>query len=546
MGLRGTTEAVRALNVVGMVAGWAGAAVSKPTTRWLEAAASPDDDATCAAGAPKGCSCLASATPKPDWAVALEWVLIAVLLFLSACFSGLNLGLMSLDVSGLEILAKGEPDSTNARYAAKLLHIRRRHNFLLVSILFGNVATNTGISVLLADKTTGPLAFLTATFAIVILGEIIPQSICSRYPLWVGYHSLPLVYTLMVLLAPIAYPISRLLDCVLGAPLATIYASKELTHFLELHQQEGVIDKDQTRIMQGALEASTATVATCLTPVDELFMLDAKAVLDHALLREIFTSGFSRVPVFDLNGGEEGARTRSQSVRGILLVKDLILYDASLAQTVGDVASVFAREPLFFSPETTIARALQLFKEGKSHCAIVVDAAVGQDGPDPSKREDGEEQRTLLSSPALVRPTSSAGAVSAPSRSGKTLGMVTLEDVLEAIINAEIRDETDDDSAQLLITQKPGMALKASMAAGRRVVAAAAFTSSALGKVFSSTSSSSSTAKASAVMGEQTTPLLHSGTTSSSSNNGGNGAASGSGGGDNVDVDAAADAHPLS
>jgi len=64
-------------------------------------------------------------------------------------------------------------------------------NLLLCTLLLGNVAVNALLSILMADLTGGMTGFLVSTFAIVIFGEIVPQSSCSRYPLEIGSLCVP-------------------------------------------------------------------------------------------------------------------------------------------------------------------------------------------------------------------------------------------------------------------------------------------------------------------------------------------------------------------
>ena len=123
-----------------------------------------------------------------------EWVLrmggIVVLILLSGLFSGLTLGLMSLDKIGLEtVIGAGEVDQATkdekrqAEYAKKIAPIRSNGNFLLTTLLLGNVAVNALLSILLADLTSGTVGFVVSTAVIVIFGEIVPQALCSRHAL---------------------------------------------------------------------------------------------------------------------------------------------------------------------------------------------------------------------------------------------------------------------------------------------------------------------------------------------------------------------------
>ena len=101
-------------------------------------------------------------------------------------------------------------------YAERILPLRKRGNLLLCSILLGNVAVNSLLSILMANLTSGMVGFLSSTFLIVIFGEIVPQSICSRYGLFTGYILAWLLWILIVLTFVISFPISAILDKVLG------------------------------------------------------------------------------------------------------------------------------------------------------------------------------------------------------------------------------------------------------------------------------------------------------------------------------------------
>jgi hypothetical protein len=121
---------------------------------------------------------------------ALEVCVLVVLLALSGLFSGLGLGLMSLDLIGLEIVvAAGTDEHATAKEkrqgesARKIIPIREKGNLLLTTLLMGNVAVNSLTSIMMADMTSGLAGFLVSTALIVIFGEIVPQAICTKHAL---------------------------------------------------------------------------------------------------------------------------------------------------------------------------------------------------------------------------------------------------------------------------------------------------------------------------------------------------------------------------
>ncbi|MPC33453.1 Metal transporter CNNM2 [Portunus trituberculatus] len=99
---------------------------------------------------------------------------IGLLLVLSGLFSGLNLGLMALDMTELKIVSN-TGSTEERRYARAIEPVRRHGNFLLCTLLLGNVLVNSSLTILLDELSTGLIAVIGSTIGIVIFGEIIPQ-----------------------------------------------------------------------------------------------------------------------------------------------------------------------------------------------------------------------------------------------------------------------------------------------------------------------------------------------------------------------------------
>ena len=230
---------------------------------------------------------------------AVQIIMIIVLILFSALFSGLTLGLMGLDKTGLEIVMDSD-DPVNAAAAKIIYPVRKNGNLLLCTLLLGNVAVNALLSIVMADKTGGLLGFLSSTFMIVIFGEIIPQALCSRHALYVGSKTVPLVKVIMVLVYPIAFPLAFCLDKALGSELATTYSSAEMLKMLQIHVQEDALDKDTAVAMTGALKYKDMTVSQVMTPLKNTFMLSVDERLSFETIAKIFKTGYSRIPIFEV------------------------------------------------------------------------------------------------------------------------------------------------------------------------------------------------------------------------------------------------------
>ncbi|XP_056137637.1 LOW QUALITY PROTEIN: metal transporter CNNM4 [Lampris incognitus] len=333
----------------------------------------------------------------PLW---LQVILISFLLVLSGMFSGLNLGLMALDPMELRIVQSCGTDKEK-KYARKIEPIRRKGNYLLCSLLLGNVLVNTTLTILLDDLIgSGIGAVVASTIGIVIFGEIVPQALCSRHGLAVGANTILVTKLFMLLTFPLSWPISKLLDCVLGQEIGTVYNREKLVEMLKVTEPYNDLVKEELNMIQGALELRTKTVEDVMTPLGNCFMIHSDAVLDFNTMSEIMESGYTRIPVFE---------DERSNIVDVLFVKDLAFVDPDDCTTLKTITKFYNHPVHFVFHDTKLDSMLEEFKKGKSHLAIV--QKVNNEG-------EGDPFYEVL-------------------------GLVTLEDVIEEIIKSEILDESD-------------------------------------------------------------------------------------------------------
>ncbi|XP_072702150.1 metal transporter CNNM4 isoform X1 [Ciconia boyciana] len=333
----------------------------------------------------------------PLW---LQVILIAGLLVLSGMFSGLNLGLMALDPMELRIVQNCGTDKEK-RYARKIEPIRRKGNYLLCSLLLGNVLVNTTLTILLDDLIgSGIGAIVASTIGIVIFGEIVPQALCSRHGLAVGANTIVVTKFFMLVTFPLSYPISKLLDCILGQEIGTVYNREKLVEMLKVTEPYNDLVREELNMIQGALELRTKTVEDVMTPLQNCFMINSDAILDFNTMSEIMESGYTRIPVYE---------DERSNIMDILYVKDLAFVDPDDCTPLKTITKFYNHPVHVVFHDTKLDAMLEEFKKGKSHLAIV--QKVNNEG-------EGDPFYEVL-------------------------GLVTLEDVIEEIIKSEILDESD-------------------------------------------------------------------------------------------------------
>ncbi|KAK9465670.1 hypothetical protein V1512DRAFT_44770 [Lipomyces arxii] len=327
------------------------------------------------------------------------WVFMAIsvtLVLLGGIFAGLTLGLMGQDEVYLQVVEQtgSSAERKNAGRVIRLL--KKGKHWVLVTMLLSNVITNETLPIVL-DRCLGGgwPAVVSSSVLIVIFGEVIPQSVSVRYGLAIGAMFAPFVQLLMYIMYPVAYPTALLLDNVLGEDHGTVYRKAQLKTLVSLHKSMGAerLNNDEVTIISAVLDLNEKPVGNIMTPIHDVYTMSADRILDEATVEEILKAGYSRIPIHTPN--------EPYNFIGMLLVRILISYDPEDAQPVSTFPLATLPET---KPDTTCLNVLNYFQEGKSHMMLVSDS---------------------------------------PGEAYGSLGVVTLEDVIEELIGEEIVDESD-------------------------------------------------------------------------------------------------------
>lgn len=183
---------------------------------------------------------------------------------------------MSLTVNDLRLIAESE-DSSLRYYAKRVLPLRRRGNYLLCSIVLANVLVNSMGTVLLDSLVHGLLAVIGSTIMIVIMGEIVPQAICSRYGLVIGAHTHVITWTCMIVTGVISYPLGFILDKILGQEVTASYTRDQIA---------GMLTRISADIEKPELDVITGRIG----------LKDQMYLISHRSLYYLFTDTIFRCP----------------------------------------------------------------------------------------------------------------------------------------------------------------------------------------------------------------------------------------------------------
>ncbi|XP_027171687.1 DUF21 domain-containing protein At5g52790-like [Coffea eugenioides] len=358
------------------------------------------------------------------------WVYLVIsvgLVAFAGLMSGLTLGLMSLSLVELEVLVKaGLPE--DRKNAAKILPIVKNQHLLLCTLLICNSLAMEALPIFLDALLPAWGAILISVTLILAFGEIIPQAVCSRYGLSIGAKLSIVVRLLVIVVFPLSYPISKLLDLLLGKGHSALLRRAELKTLIDFHGNEagkgGELTHDETTIISGALDLTQKTAKDAMTPMSKIFSLDLNSKLNDDLMILILNKGHSRVPVYS------GSPT---NIVGLILVKNLLKCrpeDETPIRnlTIRKIPRVYDSIPLY--------DILNQFQKGNSHMAVVVKSR---------ERNNDATEVAISKREMLKREIDSSDAIdTVPSLDEEVIGIITMEDVLEELLQEPIYDETDE------------------------------------------------------------------------------------------------------
>jgi metal transporter CNNM len=312
---------------------------------------------------------------------------ILFLLGLSAVCSGLNIALMSLDISDLR-----RKSSLGDKNAKRVLPLRRNSHLSLAAILFTNIGAVSASSLVLEPHFEGLLAGVVSTLLIVVFGEVFPQAFFAKRALRATARLVPLLRLMIFLTYPVSKPLQLLLDKLFGhGESAKLHSREELGMVIGEHigHQESELDDDEVEIIRGALTLSEKRIRDIMTPIEDVYFLEPNTLVDGKKIDEIKAHGRSRIPVIN---------KQKTICFGLILMKDLVDMD--------------------FDNEPTFVHDLPL------HATQVVGSMTALD----------TQLRKFIRNGVHLMPVERDDAI---------VGVVTIEDLLEEIVGQEIEDETD-------------------------------------------------------------------------------------------------------
>lgn len=333
-------------------------------------------------------------------------VVILIMILFSAFFSASEISFNASNKLRLKKSAEG-----GSKTAALAYRISENFTSALSAILIGNnlanIAASTAATVITmslllridngaSDSLASLIATVVMTFLILIFGEIVPKIAAKNNAdvtvLWFAYPIRILTY----ILYPIVWLVMglvRLLSKLWGkdnddGPTVT---EEELSSIIDTVEEEGVIDEDKGELLQSTLEFRDTTVEEVMAPRINMLAFDIGDDPTE-IQRLIESSHFSRIPVYE---------DSVDNIIGILYLNHYYRRAIDTPNVTSEDLRSLLMEPCFLHKTMKLPAALTVLRERKTHIAVIVDEFGG------------------------------------------TLGIVTMEDILEELVG-DIWDESDE------------------------------------------------------------------------------------------------------
>lgn len=328
-------------------------------------------------------------------------IAIFILIMVSFFLSGSETALTA--VNRMKVKSKAENDDSKSE---RLLKLISKPDQMITSILIGNNISNillptlVTIAALNYDFNVG-LATGILTVFLIIFAEVVPKTIAATFADKVAYLVFPVVAMLVWVLKPITFLLSKFTNLIIkilsrGAVQEATLSREELLTMVDIASTEGTFKNEESQRIKGAIDFPNKDVRDALkTPRVEIIGIPYDASFEEA--REIIlNNNHTRIPVYQEN---------MDNIVGIFYSKRLIEWSIEQEKKLDDFTD---DDPLFVAETTSIENVFKRMLKAKRHLAIVLDEYGG------------------------------------------TTGIISQEDIIEAMIGMEIEDETDEEEDGLI------------------------------------------------------------------------------------------------
>lgn len=324
----------------------------------------------------------------------ISWLIIALCILLHAFFSASETALSCCNRFKIQIKA-----DDGSKTAKLLLRIINKFDRSLTTILIGNNIAAIVVSTLstilflnifnnaIGEFWVSLISSISMSFIVYLLGDALPKTIARAIPDTISYGVSYVIYGLTWILTYII-PITllfegfvKLTEKMFRVKEEEPFTEEDFENIVEKVSEEGVLEEEQSEIIQSALDFVDTNVKEVLTPRNKIYAIDIHGLTNEQIKQKLINCKYSRIPIYE---------KEFDNFIGVLHIKTYfkeVYMDPHVS-----IYSILQR-PYFVSTDIMIDDLFEGFKKNHTHLALVKDS------------------------------------------NGVIIGMVTMEDVLEELVS---------------------------------------------------------------------------------------------------------------
>ena len=304
--------------------------------------------------------------------VPLSWLIIGICVLAHFFFSAGETALACANRFKMQVEA-----DEGKKTARLVLHVCEKYDRALITVLIGSnivaivasaVSTilfyNLFSSSGLLDETISLISSIIISLLIYILGDALPKTIARSIPDTISKAFVYPVYWLIILLFPITIvfeQLTKLIERIFKVKEETPFDEEDFENVVEKISDEGVLEEEQSDIIQSALDFADTNVKEVLTPRDKIFALDINSLDKEKLHQIIIDTNYSRIPIYEDD---------FDNMIGVLHIKT---YLSAYLRNPNVSIRRKLQKPYFVSSNIMIDDLFNGFKKHHTHIALVRD-----------------------------------------------------------------------------------------------------------------------------------------------------------------------------
>ena len=324
----------------------------------------------------------------------ISWLIIGLCVFVHAFFSASETALSCCNRFKIQVKA-----DSGSKTAKLLLKVCDKFDRALTTILIGNNIAAIVVSMLstflfikifnnaIDDFWVSLISSISMSFVVYLLGDALPKTIARMIPdtisncvagiifvlTWILTYIIPLTILFELLI--------KLFEKIFRVKKEEEFTEEDFENVVERVSDEGVLEEEQSEIINAALEFVDTNVKEVLTPRNKIFAIDIHGLTNEQIKKKIINCKYSRIPIYD---------KEFDNFIGVLNVKT---YFKEVYMDPHVSINSILQKPYFVSTDIMIDDLFNGFKKNHTHLALVKDS------------------------------------------NGTIIGMVTMEDVLEELVS---------------------------------------------------------------------------------------------------------------